>query len=141
MSASAIIAIVLLCLAGISKAVMDQSSEGLLTGPWWNKEESFRYKWKLDANGYLTPASHKPWYYFGFAPPFVERFPFSSTLLVFITDAWHLFQFFTFNCIYLAVAWYVGHDAADKATVFVICKAAVNLPFVLFRRFILKNKV
>ena len=35
----------------------------------------------------------KYWYYFGFTPFFKERFYLSSTVLVFVTDGEHLFQF------------------------------------------------
>lgn len=59
----------------------------------FNTIKSWKFKWKLDANGNLIPYKNK-WYHFKFFKPrYEERFPYSSTLLVFLTDGEHLFQF------------------------------------------------
>ncbi|NDC95280.1 hypothetical protein EB077_08245, partial [bacterium] len=47
----------------------------------------------------------KHWWYFGlYEPKFPEKFPFSSTLLVFITDKWHMSQFIMLRSFYAAIA-------------------------------------
>lgn len=61
-----------------------------------SKGKAWLNKWKLDENGALIPCIKAPWYYLGlFRPEYEERFMFSSTFLVFLTDAEHLFQFFS----------------------------------------------
>ena len=54
-----------------------------------NSEEGWTAKWKYPLKDY------KPrWYYFGIIKPkYKERFPYSSTILVFLTDAEHFYQF------------------------------------------------
>ncbi len=54
---------------------------------WWDPKISWEYKWKIP----LQPPTKK-WYYFGVYPQYEERFPYSSTILVFLTDAWHFFK-------------------------------------------------
>lgn len=81
--------------AGISNAVQDtlvhhystsifpqnQQETTLGAGPiFWNPELSWKNKYTDWDGGIRTP-----------------RFPLSTTALVFLTDAWHLFQFITFT--------------------------------------------
>lgn len=81
-----LLSISLLILAGICKAVKDRVMTGWsgsrfeqwgLNREFWDNQISWRNKWKLDSHGNATR---------------VERFPLSSTILVFLTDAWHLFD-------------------------------------------------
>ena len=78
--------IILLIFAGIFNALMDTSSEDRLHSKWWNKTTGANNKWKLGdkANG--------------------ERFLGSSTVFVFLTDGWHLFQFLFHTSWQLAIA-------------------------------------
>jgi hypothetical protein len=80
-----IFAIILLIIAGISKAVKDRIMTGWSTSKfkkwgfnreWWDNQISWRNKWKLQ-NGIVSQK---------------EKFPLSSTVLVFVTDAWHCFD-------------------------------------------------
>jgi len=44
-----------------------------------------------NGNLYKTIPENIPWYYFKlYTPSYVEKFPFSTTILVFLTDDWHL---------------------------------------------------
>jgi len=62
-------------------------------GAWYlNTGESWKNKYDLDSKGKLKPYIKK-WYHFGIHPAYAERFPYSTTLFVFITDGEHLFQF------------------------------------------------
>lgn len=75
----------MLVLAGISKAIKDRVMTGWSSSrfkkwgfnrQWWDTSLSWRNKWKTD--GIWTSNQ--------------EKFPLSSTLLVFVTDAWHCFD-------------------------------------------------
>lgn len=81
-----VITITLIVLAAIFKALMDLSSEDRFNKSWWDKSTGWRNKYKLGKveNG---PA-----------------FPGSTTVLVFLTDGWHLFQFLFLSCIEMAIA-------------------------------------
>jgi len=58
---------------------------------WSHFSNSWKNKWKLDQQGNIIPNSKKLWYYgFLYAPSYIERFPYSSTFLVSLTDLWHL---------------------------------------------------
>lgn len=53
-----------------------------------NSEQGWTAKWVYPLEPYV-----KKWYHFGINPKHKERFPFSSTLLVWLTDAEHFYQF------------------------------------------------
>ena len=84
----------LLALAGHAKGKLDGIvDEGLKTLEWQNKYD-------FTKNG-MT----KHWWYLGlYKPKFPEKFPFSTTILVFLTDKWHRWQFIMLRCFYLAVS-------------------------------------
>ncbi len=65
----------------------------------WNTNQSWTNKW---AAPWPQPYV-KRWYHFGVYPKFKERFPYSSTLLVFLTDAEHIFQFLKFRMVEIAL--------------------------------------
>lgn len=96
-----IIIIGLMILAGISKACADnvqsQIDHSIFKGnSFFDASLSWRNKW---AKGFLiNNASYYHWYYLGYATKYKERFPFSSTILVFVTDGWHLCNFITYTC-------------------------------------------
>lgn len=88
---------VLVMIAGAANAVMDKlqfhyKKSIFAKLPTWNPNESWKNKWKLDEDG--NPINGK------------ERFLFSSTALVFITDAWHFFQFVMFSAFTIAIMIY-----------------------------------
>jgi phosphotransferase system glucose/maltose/N-acetylglucosamine-specific IIC component len=94
-----LLSISLLIIAGISKAVKDRIMTGWsgsrfeqwgLNRNWWDNQISWRNKWKIE-NGKVTRT---------------ERFPLSSTVLVFLTDAWHLFDL-AFMLSFAAGVWLV----------------------------------
>lgn len=84
------IVFILTFIAGICNAIMDTIAHkggGILPkGSWWDMNQSWRNKWK---NG---------------DPEQGEAFFLSSTALVFLTDAWHFFQFLMLTLFALAIA-------------------------------------
>jgi hypothetical protein len=76
-----------------------------------NTEESWSNKWKLNDYFQPLPYAKKRWYYFGIHPKYQERYFLSSTILVFLTDGEHLFQFlkkrFIDSAIFL-IDWQMG---------------------------------
>ena len=75
-----VLAVVFTAASGLFKAIMDISSEGLFKRAWLNKNESWRYK-----------DSYKPKWLF-------------RTLLVWVTDGWHYYQFLFLNGLTAGIA-------------------------------------
>ena len=59
--------------------------------------DGWKGKWWVDSEGGVLrdPGGVFNWWYLGsrFSPAYVERFPFSSTVLVMFTDGWHFLGF------------------------------------------------
>lgn len=96
---------IILCLigAGYAKGRLDYIAD---TG---QKGDDWKNKYKQD-NGTLVEATNHWWYFGLYKPKFQEKFPFSSTILVFITDRWHWWQFAMLRYFYLAIA----HGLSDN---------------------------
>jgi hypothetical protein len=86
--------ILLLIVAGICKAWADAlADEEMKELDWTNKYD------------FTKSGMSNHWWYFGLhKPSYPEKFPFSSTVLVFLTDRWHMSQFMMLRCFYLAIA-------------------------------------
>jgi hypothetical protein len=93
-----IIIIALLAAAGHCKGRLDAiADEGIKGVDWHNKYD------------FTKPSTTKHWWYLGlYKPKFPEKFPFSTTVLVFLTDRWHRWQFFMLRCFYLAVTMFIS---------------------------------
>jgi hypothetical protein len=93
--------ILFLMLAGIAKGYLDYYADsGIKDKQWPNKWENINEGWsKKDLRRYH-------WWYLGLYTPkwHRERFPLSSTILVFLTDKWHLAQLIMLRFMYLAIA-------------------------------------
>jgi len=60
---------------------------------WAGSGASWKNKWKLYPNGSLIPNKKALWYYLWmYKPAYKERFMYSTTILVSLTDGWHAFQ-------------------------------------------------
>ncbi len=78
-----LLAIATMLIAGVFMALMDLNAHGKRGE---SPEDTWTYKWKTP----LIESVKRPWYYLGlYKPQFIERFPYSSTALVWLTDAWH----------------------------------------------------
>lgn len=110
---------VLLVVAAFAKAVMDRSSEGAPfiwggSSSYWSKSESWTRKWKHgDRN-------------------LGEAFPGSSTVFVFITDAWHLAQFFFLNSLFALIV--IRETMVSTIVDFLILSVAFRVVFELSYR-------
>jgi hypothetical protein len=88
-----IILVASLMIAGHFKGKMDAVAD--------ENEKSADWLKKYD----LSKFRKNHWWYFKlYTPKLPEKFPFSSTILVFLTDRWHMNQFFMLRGFYLAVA-------------------------------------
>ena len=96
------IILILVCFmaAAYFKAHMDAIDDsGIKSSEWKNK-------YQLDK--WYNPVSFESknhWWYFGlYKPVYAEKFPFSSTALVFLTDRWHAYQMLTYRFLYLGAS-------------------------------------
>lgn len=94
------VSIAFLFLCGALKALADLQEESGM------KEVSWLNKWEL-RKGFPVYNAVRPWYYLWlYRPRFIERFPYSSTWLVWLTDKWHLYNAFRSVLTILAVVFY-----------------------------------
>lgn len=76
-----------------------------LSSDYWWGNNSWKNKWALDFQGNPIKINAQHWYYFGwYKTDYVEKFPFSSSILVFTTDGWHLSKFLMFTILELIIA-------------------------------------
>lgn len=102
-----IVALFMLCAVtyGAVKGFADLSAEGRMSNPLKNKANGWLSKWELDKDGKQIVATKRPWYYIkGFEPKFVEAFPYSSTMWVFVTDFWHFMNYLRTMTVMLMVS-------------------------------------
>jgi hypothetical protein len=93
-----IVLLILLVLAAFFKGRLDAIADEEVKNLEWDK--------KYDLT---KPGNTKHWWYFGlYKPKFPERFPFSATALVFLTDKWHFNQFLMLKCFQGAIAFLIA---------------------------------
>lgn len=122
-----VVTIILVCIAGISNAIMDILQHKFklsifynskFNELFWNPRKSWKNKWTW-SNGALK-----------------EKFLGSSTVFVFVTDAWHLFQFIYNTCWQLAISIHTPYPVVS----FVVLKTLNSGVFELFYKYILKKR-
>lgn len=129
---------ILILIAAISNAIMDRSALNQLWGNWWNKSNSWRNKWKKNKKGNLISNNKRLWYYLWlYKPSYVELFPYSSTIFVWTTDAWHLFQMFMLSCFQLGISLnikfiYLNDNFYNELLEFLALKTLFSLVFQVF---------
>jgi len=92
---------------------------------WLNSGEAWKNKWKLDNQGDLIKYEKKDWWYFGIYPKYQERFIYSSTIFVWLTDAEHLFQsiqILLFHIAFFIWDWKLGLAAVMGTYIFTFIK-------------------
>lgn len=126
------LSIILLVLAGITKAFMDLSSESNLPfkGSYFSKGISWKNKWKLKDSKLILAIKGDNWWYLGIIKPkYKEKFPFSSTILVSLTDFWHLSQSLFLKFLVLGV--YLFQPIYNPQVDFIIVFCSILIPFEL----------
>lgn len=92
------ILLVLLILAAFFKGRLDAIADEEIKNLEWSNKYDF-----------TKPGETKHWWYFGlYKPKFPERFPFSATALVFLTDKWHFNQFLMLKCFQGAISFLIA---------------------------------
>ena len=121
------VALGLLVIAGAANGVMDRIQHHYYTVPeswneqFWNPKESWRNKWK---DGDHTKG---------------EKFLFSSTFLVGLTDGWHLMKSIMLSAIALSITLLLTVDLfssniVNKIIIFFVVRTLFGLGFRLFYR-------
>lgn len=95
----------------------------------------WKNKWKLTSEGKLIRYKRKRWYHLLKTPKYEEKFPFSSTILVCLTDNWHRYQFITLRLFYLSIGVFIGDPLVVLSFVFIIAPILYGIGFNLsFRK-------
>jgi len=121
---------------GICKGVSDGLAHTVSVNHhsrWWSSDGWHKYKYTLTGNC-LIPFDYKfKWYYLGlYKPKHEERFPFSTTILSFTTDAWHFFNFIRYRIVYSYVSLILGFNIWwSLAIVFIFAPILVGVVFEL----------
>jgi hypothetical protein len=119
-------------IAAVAKAAMDKLQFHFYNSIFseqnhffWNPDESWKNKWK---NGNVL---------------FGEKFPFSSTILVFLTDGWHLMQFIFLNTFFLALFLIALQDFnySEAIVQLILLRALFGLVFELHFKYIFAIKL
>lgn len=134
------ISLILCALAGMLNATYEILFVGFkysifrkLNPKYWDPYESWIYKWKYPLT---VPTKH--WYYFKIYPRYEERFPYSSTIFVWLTDAWHLFKAIMLMCLMLAVVFYT--PIVNTFVDFIMLYCVFTFTFTIFFDYILRIK-
>lgn len=134
---------VLVLIAGISNAVMDTVFQHWKTSIFYNIKKKYLRLWfkehsilkyehevKEDSEGnlYAIKLSDKPAFFL------------SKTMLVFVTDGWHFFQFIMLSSFTIAICVALGLVFWESAVLFIVLKGVFSIWFSLFYDKILKIK-
>jgi hypothetical protein len=121
---------ILVVVAAVLNTFMDISSENLFKQKWWNKgdgkeQDAWKNKWKRK-DGVLVRNQKRLWYYLWlYKPPYKERFLYSTTIFVGLTDGWHFLQLIYNTCWQAAIAIHLERPILY----FVMLKIAYSLVF------------
>ena len=125
-----LIGYIFVIISAIAKAVMDKvqfhyemSIFARLNPYFWSPFHSWRNKWK----------EGKPLY--------GERFLGSTTIFVFLTDAWHLFQFIFLNSLVIGCFLVFRSNTFTNGIIhFIIINIVFRMTFEIFFKFLLNKK-
>lgn len=139
------IILLLIAFAAGADAIMDAisfhySSSKLPQNRWWDPKFSWYMKWKMTDYGTIIPNTKYKWYYLWlYKPVFEEKFMWSSTVLVFTTDAWHMIKSIKLNAIFLALTLALDLVVIDSILAFIILRVVYGIIFEqLFNRWLRK---
>jgi hypothetical protein len=123
---------ILICISGLawgflSKNLFGHSVRQNNPAGFWGKESWLR-KYKLDHINRPIPAK-KSLYNKVFKLKYQERFPLSATLLVFLTDGYHLTQFIAVNSLLLEIALLTHQTLTTYLTVWIVWHVGFHLTY------------
>ena len=135
------ISLILIAIAGMLNAAYEilyvgfnQSIFSKLNGKFWNPLKSWENKWAEPFPQKMMPY----WYYFKVYPRYKEKFPYSSTVFVWLTDAWHVFKMCMLLCIMLAV---VSYTVMFSPVIdFILLYCTFTFVFTIFFDYIFRTK-
>jgi hypothetical protein len=145
----------LVMIAGVANAFMDTSAIGNFKNKWLNKGQTAKSKWlTVGTNNNKVPNKTRPWYYLWlYKPEFKEIFPYSSTILVWMTDPWHVFQLVMLTAFELAITLNIDFlpnsffdflpytSISVEVLEFLAIKALFSAFFTLFYKLIIPKKL
>ena len=104
------ISLILILIFGITEAAKDILSFRYSQSVFYKYKKEFwhpQFSWINKYNESKLACNKAPWYYLGlYKPRYTERFPFSTTFLVFITDGWHFVKALSLFCLFGAIVFY-----------------------------------
>ena len=128
-------------LIGIVNALKDSSALNKFEREWWNKGRSWKKVWKLNESRSKPLLNDiRPWYYLKiYKPKYIEKFPYSSTVLLGFTDGWHLLQNIQFTLIFLGKAILLFDGLINIVLAFIVMKTLFSISFeVVYKK--IKNR-
>ncbi len=138
--------IILISLAGFTKALLDYSAIDGFNNSWWNKTYSWKNKWKLKYGEVIENKKRLPYYLWLYKPNYVEKYPNSSTILVSLTDGWHLLQKILYSFIFLAISLSISQnleytrDVIEVVCSFIILSLVFTITFEILYKKITTNE-
>lgn len=126
--------LLLIIAAGVFKGRMDALADEEMKVTDWHRKYDLTKEYKCH------------WWYLGIIKPmFPEKFPFSSTILVFLTDRWHMNQFLMQRCLFLAIGLLITPKIILSIFVaFVLFPIIMGVPFesvyTWYRKYLKTNK-
>jgi hypothetical protein len=104
------ISLILILLFGVTEAAKDILSFRYRQSIFYNYKKEFwhpQFSWINKYKESKLACNKSPWYYFGlYTPRYTEKFPFSTTFLVFITDGWHLIKALSLIFLFGSIVFY-----------------------------------
>lgn len=122
------IALALITLAGVFKSLSDAIAHGKIpyAGTWWDWKEGWKAKWK-DGD-----------------PKQGEAFFLSSTVLVSLSDGWHLFNMLQYTALFAALPFYAyfmaGRDWWWHVAAVAVLRVAFGVAFEVCYRWVFTKK-
>lgn len=114
---------------------MDISAKDAFQWTWMNKNMSWKYKYAFP----MVP-DYKHWYYW-WSIAYKERFMFSTTMLVFLSDGWHLAQFVFLKSISAALAFNMRYSFVVNFMIVNVVYAIVFNGVYEFKKYLPQNNL
>ena len=127
------ISLILILFFGVTEAAKDILSFRYYQSIFSNYNKEFwhpQFSWINKYNESKLACNKSPWYYLGlYTPRYTEKFPFSTTFLVFITDGWHFIKSLSLVSLFGSIVLYspMINIWADMWIYFIVFSISFNL--------------